>query len=259
LADSCSLIVKSAGRKRLRARIEAWLERRFFLRVHMALILGGTFLAGLAATKLLMLAQVNVLPLRYGLAVMASWLVFLLLIRLWLDYVRRETSIDIDSDFVELGFDFSGEVHDAIGGGGNFGGGGASGSWTDDAMLQPLKSSGGSSVDTPSGCGFDLDFDALAVILLVIALAAAMLFAGIYLIWSAPAILGEAAFEAALAAALAKRTKRISGAGWIGAVWRATFWPFVAILILSVAVGWAVQNACPEAQRLRDAFHCAEK
>lgn len=238
--------------------MKEWLERRFFLRIHMTLILGGTFLAGMAATKLLMLARVNILPLRYGLAVIAAWLVFLLLIRLWLDYVRRENSIDVDMDAVDFGFDLGGEVHEAIGGGGNFGGGGASGSWGDGAVAQPLKG-GNAALDKAPGCGFDLDFDALAVVLLVIALAAAMLFAGVYLIWTAPAILGEAAFEAALAAALAKRTKRISGAGWIGAVWRATFWPFVAILILSVAVGWAVQNACPEAQRLRDAFHCADK
>lgn len=243
--------------------MKAWLERRFFLRIHMTLILGGTFLAGVAATKLLMLARVNVLPLRYGLAVIASWLVFLLLIRLWLDYVRRENTIDVDMDAIEFGFDLGGEAHEAIGAGGNFGGGGASGSWADGApplnMAQPLKSAGSSSLDQPSGCGFDLDFDALAVIFFVIALAAAMLFAGIYLIWSAPVILGEAAFEAALAAALAKRAKRISGAGWIGAIWRATFWPFIAILILAVSLGWAIQNACPEATRLSDAFECTRE
>lgn len=244
-----------------KARVKEWLERRFFLRVHMSVILGGTFLAGLAATKLLLVLHVDRLALRYGLAVVAAWLSFLLFIRLWLDYVRRERSIDVDGDSIDFGFEIGGEAADAVefsGGGGGFEGGGASGSWGDAAVAQPLKAAprggGGSSFDL----GLDLDAEGCAILILLGALVAALLVAGVYLIWTAPAILAEAAFEAALAAALLKRAKKVDRPGWIGAVWRATFWPFLAILLLSVTLGWAVQKKCPEAKRVRDAFTCGD-
>ena len=59
-----------------RARVREWLEERFYLRIHMTLILGGTFLAGLIATRLLMEAGVNRLALRYVIAVGAAVLCF---------------------------------------------------------------------------------------------------------------------------------------------------------------------------------------
>ena len=230
-------------------RLKAWLERKFFLRLHMTLILCATFGSGLLATKILLAIGVNALALRYALAVLAAYLAFLFLIRLWLFYVNASRG----------GFDFSGDGLDFGGGsrwssddfrigGGRFGGGGASGSWGNAAVAQPVKSSGGSSFN------FDFGDDDFAVVILFIALVLSILVIGIYLIYTAPALLSEAAFEAALAAALAKRAKQIHRPGWMGTVWRATVWPFVIVLALSIALGWFAQKRCPEARRLRDVF-----
>ncbi|HEX7833381.1 MAG TPA: hypothetical protein VF787_27270 [Thermoanaerobaculia bacterium] len=238
-------------------RVRNWLERRFFLRIHMSLILGGTFFAGLAATNALLFAGLtNQLALRYGLAVVAAYGVFLLLIRLWLMYVRLG-GISFDGSGVDAMLDFGGssssDVDLPIGGGGKFGGGGASDSWATPQPVVKASSGGGK-----SWFSFDFgDADGLLVVILFIALVIALLFAGIYIIYTAPAIFTEALFEVALAGALVKRAQKVDRPGWAGAVWRATVWPFLGILALAVVLGWAAHRACPSATRLSAALSCA--
>lgn len=235
-------------------RVGAWLRRNFLLRLHMTLILGGTFAAGLVTTYLLLLAGVASLPLRYGLAVCAAYVGFLVVIRLWLIYIGiREEPVELDADGTEILGDTGSDVASAFAeGGGSFGGAGASGSWGSPTKVS--SSGGGKS----SGFSFDFGFDAdeLIVVVVFVALVAGLLFAGVWLIYSAPAILTEAAFEAILTAALVRRAKKIDSVGWVGAVTRSTALPFIAILILALGLGFAVQNACPSATRLRDVFHC---
>ncbi len=253
-----------------RDRVSQWLQRRFLLRLHMSFILGGTFLAGLATTHVLLLTGfVPNLALRYGVAVCVAYLAFLTLIRLWLTYVgiREDNALDLAGDGVDLAGEIEwGSSGSMSTGGGSFGGGGASGSWSTPRPMgvvnaqtapppppAPAKASG---FKLPS---FDFDFDEWIVVVLFLALVASLLFAGIYIIYTAPAILSEAAFEALLAGALLRRAKKIDGPGWVGAVTRATAWPFIAILLLSIGLGWAVQKSCPGAVRMRDAFHCVER
>lgn len=242
----------------VKARVREWLQTHFLLRLHMFFILGGTFLAGLAATKLLLLGEVNVLPLRYALAVCAAYLVFLALIRLWLAYIRSG-GIDISPDGIDFTVDSLSDAADAVTAdfdGRHFGGGGASGSWTADGASAPAKAAKGGG-GGGGRLGFDLDLgEGCLVIALLLALVGLLFFAGTYLIYTAPTLFTEAAFEALLAAALVKRARKIERPGWVGVVWRATVWPFLGVLLLSIALGWAIQHECPEAKRLRDAFHC---
>jgi hypothetical protein len=213
-----------------KTRVREWLEERFFLRIHMTLILGGTFLAGVVTTRMLMEAGVNHLALRYLVAVGAAYFAFLILIRLWLAYVGSGgKGYDFGSDALDLGE----HVLPAP----RFKGSGSSGSWSD-------VSAGG-------------DLDDLVVIVLLLLLVVCLCGFAIYFIYTAPALLSEAAFEAALAATLARRTKNATSGGWMGSVFRATVWPFVVVLVLSGLLGWAAQRNCPEALRLRDALSCA--
>ncbi|HYO76555.1 MAG TPA: hypothetical protein VE010_08835 [Thermoanaerobaculia bacterium] len=253
-----------------RDRVAEWLKRRFLLRLHMFFILGGTFLGGLAATHLMLVTgAVDNLALRYGVAVCAAYLMFLALIRLWLYYVgiHDDGAVDLFADGVDVASELASDVDlaaDGIGGGGSFGGGGASGSWTSGPSVPraPRMAVVDVGKSTPkSGFGFDIGFDAdeWLVVVLFLALVAALLLGGIYILYTAPMILTEVAFEALLAGVLARQARRIDHPGWVGAVTRATVWPFVSILILSMSLGWAVQKACPDATRLRDAFHCAPR
>ncbi|HJQ41265.1 MAG TPA: hypothetical protein VKB93_29345 [Thermoanaerobaculia bacterium] len=221
-------------------RVRAFLERHFFLRLHMFFILSATIASGLVATNVLLAIGVRPLALRYALAVCAAYLLFLALIRLWLFYVRMARG---GVDFTGDGLDFSHGVtsSDFSGGGGNFGGGGASGSWG-----KALPDLGG-------------DGDDWLVIVLFVAVVLSLLLIGIYVIYTAPVMLSEAAFEALLAAAVARQAKKIQRPGWIGVVWRATVWPFLVVLVLTAALGWVAQRRCPEAKKLRDVFHCPQR
>ena len=172
--------------------------------------------------------------------------------RLLLRLQRRRTSADlvVDSD---LGS-----------GGGKFGGGGASGSWGT-AEPQPviaversvksalrrlelrlgLRSRSRRRRDRPRA---DL-----------IAVAAAIIGAGAYLIWAAPTILGDTAFNAVLATALIHKTKKVSHPDWVGSVVHATAIPFSLVFALTILMGWYAQHICPSAMRVRDAIHCASR
>jgi len=78
----------------------------------------------------------------------------------------------------------------------------------------------------------------------------------IWIVYAAPAILSEAAFNAVLAGALAHHTHRATHGEWIGGVVKKTAIPFALILTLAVVMGWWAQHICPTALRLTDALHC---
>lgn len=223
-----------------RTRVRDWLEQRFFLRWHMTFILGGTFLAGVVMTRVLMSGGVDNLAVRYVIAVAAAYFVFLLLIRLWLMYVGSGTGIDLSGidpdDVVELAVpDVPANTTATVP---RFRGDGGKGSW-----------------GVPEVGG---DLDDLVLIVLVLIFVVCLCGVAIYFIYTAPALLSEAAFEAALAGALARRTRTATGPGWVGAVWRATVWPFAVVLLLSALLGWGAQKACPGAKRLSEALSCAK-
>jgi hypothetical protein len=259
-------------------RIQKALQGRFFLRVHMFVILGTTIGAGMLSTRILYALHVTSLPWRYGIAVAAAYAVFIGLVRLWLVYVSYCISTRTGSDLDWLsGFDLtgngfsmslpspssgSGSTSVLESGGGRFGGGGASGSWGEpshamNAVSSTAKSSS-SAGSTKSILGFDLDLDEdLGLIVLVLVLALAIAIAAFWLIWAAPVILGEAAFQAALAAALARKTKKITrDSAWVGSVVRSTILPFLGVLAVAIALGWYAHQHCPQATRLADAFQC---
>ena len=129
-----------------KAAFMAWIAGHFFLRFHMTLILGGTFLAGLAVTKLFLDAGSTNLALRYGVAVAAAYGAFLLLMNLWLWYVGVRSDDDDEADAgdvvdaIDLASDIASGLRPSGGpanlfdaGGGSFGGGGSTGSFGETA------------------------------------------------------------------------------------------------------------------------------
>jgi hypothetical protein len=257
-------VKKRQKRVLTRAEVISWLQRRHWVRLHMFLLVTATFLAGLLATKLLMELGVDTLWLRYGVAVCAAYLVFLLMVRLWIWYVCG-SGVGLESpDGIDLFVRSMDKVEwTEIGGGGQFGGGGASGTWeAPDGVPVDVEFSSAtsevvsSSVSEPSGC-LDIGGDeGCFVVILLALLVGALLIAGGYLIYAAPAILGEAVFEFLLAAALARRAKKMASAGWGGSLFKATIWIFLAVLAFAVTLGWYAQDACPDARRIRDAINC---
>jgi len=251
---------------RERGRFRTWLQKRFSLRIHMSLILLATITAGVVATNLMVEVHLNRLWLRYAIAVLFAYGAFLLLVKFWLFYLgmraqreRDRLAIDCPVDMLDavchLG-DFGDVVETALDeAGGRFGGGGSSGSWAESAsspISAPAPSGGGG-----GGFGFDLDIDD-GVLLLAIVVVVGIVIACVYLIYAAPAILSEAAFEAALGAALLKKARSAASGNWVGSIVKSTILPFLVIAALSTTLGWYAQSKCPRATRLHDALFCAK-
>lgn len=237
-----------------KAEFVTWFKERFFLRFHMAVILGLTFLAGLAVTKLMLVAGNTDLALRYGVAVAASYAAFLLVLKLWLVYVVRgdDTTdavdvIDTVDGAVDVMRELSGPAPSGFrAAGGGYGGGGASGSF---GGSQGSGGSGGASLVPDADEGFGLVV--LAAVVLV-----GLAVAGGYLVYAGPAILAEAAFEALLASALIPGARRAEATGWMRPAVRATVLPFLGMFALAVGFGLVARGLCPEARRVMDVVAC---
>jgi hypothetical protein len=218
-----------------KARFVAWFKNRFFLRFHMAIILALTFLAGLAVTKLLLVEGNTNLAVRYGVAVLASYAAFLALLQLWLWYVERDEpadALDVADGMVDMA---------------------TSAPSPSDGAAVHLQGGGG---DDLSDLVPDLDEDFGFALLALVALVALGCLGG-YLVYAAPTILAEAAFEGLLASSLIPATRRGEATGWVRGALRATAMPFALILMVAVGFGWVAGRACPEARRMVDVVACA--
>ncbi len=78
----------------------------------------------------------------------------------------------------------------------------------------------------------------------------------VFLVGSAPHLLADVAFGAALTGGIAPAARRVANAdeGWTGSVWKATRKPFVAIMIVVVIAALAFAHYFPAASTLGDAF-----
>jgi hypothetical protein len=245
--------------KGLRPEVAQRFERRivheYFCRFHMSLILTAVIASGVLTSKGLLELGVRSLRLRYPVAVLASYLVFLLLVRVWIWYVSLRTAAVTVANFDLGSVDISGSepggssVHF---GGGSSGGGGASDSWGD-----PMAAPSSTSSSSGSGAGFDFDLgDGWLVLLLFVALVFGILGAGGYLVYAAPHILPEAALQVVLASSF-RHVAKEGRHNWMTGVLRATAFPFGVVLILAATLGWEAHRYCPEAPRLVEVFRCA--
>ncbi len=226
------------------------MKRKFLLRWHMAFILFGTFFAGLVASRLLHLLGFNVILYRSLASTAVAYLVFFGLVRLWCAILLRSPSPrpgrgpdpSLDGvgnvDFPTGGM---GGVDPSIfrGGGGNFGGGGASDSW---------------GVGDIGGGDIDVDGDGILFIVAFAVVVASICGGGAYLIVVAPHILAESAFHVALAAGLLHPSKKLRSDGWLGGVARKTWIPFLLVAITTGVFGWLAQRHCPGAETYAQVF-----
>lgn len=253
----------------------------------MALMLVAVVCSGVVASKLLLLLGVGSMRTRYGLAVVVAYVVFFALIGLWLEYVRRimfgsrathaqESSSGSLLDLNVGSGSGSGSGVDVprfSSGGGRFGGGGASGSFADADVASPTNVTassagrGGSGGGSSWGFDFDLD-DGIWIVIAFLIFVAILALAGGWIIYDAPSMFGEAAFECFLASGLLRGTKALKGIGWpavaIGGwqavVARRTVIPFLIVAVAAVVFGHFAQQLCPGARSLIEALRlCVDK
>ncbi|QOX77669.1 hypothetical protein FY034_01510 [Trichlorobacter lovleyi] len=257
-------------------------KKRHSLRFHMSLILMATVCSGVLATKILLALHLENVMLRYPLAVIFAYLIFFISVKLWLKYIATSPvtqkannnspdSCDILPDMPIScpydGYTSAGEVF--RGGGGGFDGGGATESFdaasnefadsSSDILSGTIDTSGG--IDdavgdvvggVAEGLGDEGGVVAVVVFAALAAIMAAVVGAGVYLVYEAPFILSEAAFEFILAASLVRGTKRIDSADWMGSVFKTTSIPFMVTLALATLTGYLIHHYFPEVTRLSE-------
>ncbi|MGC4054653.1 MAG: hypothetical protein QM757_37865 [Paludibaculum sp.] len=254
--------------------------RQYFVRFHMGLLLVATTSSGVLASKLLLMAGLTSVLVRYPLSVGLAYLVFVGLTRLWVAYVLLDVpskkqkgggwgsgfdvgNVDLPSWSGSFGGGNGGGSTSMSFGGGDSGGGGASDVWG-------AADSGASSVTTSGGGGghgfsfpsldlsIDLD-DGIWIIVLLALLVLVLFGAGGYLIYAAPQILPDIALNALLASCLTGAAKKAEAKGWLRSVFGATWVPLLLILLTTIGLAVAVHKTCPSAHKVMDAFSCPDR
>jgi len=257
-------------RERLKVRLEDWLRRRSLPRLQMSLLVMATGASALLFSFLLLKAGVASMAVRYPLAIVLAYGVFLALVWLWIQ-VQRGDEDDAVPDPGGLGDVFGYSGHDApapvpwAGGGGRGGGGGASASFAEtsaavdgsvaDAGSGSLPVSADASAPSSGGGGsggFSFDFDELAVVIAVIAMVAAVLGASVYVIWIAPEFFAEVLADALIGARVYRnlKVKQAQRRDWLQTALRKSAVPVVIMAVVFGVAGGMLAEAAPGARTL---------
>ena len=229
------------------------LIRKGIPRIQVSLILSLTALAGFLTSFSLLHLGVPWMWLRYPIAILIAYCVFLLLLALWLWLQRRSLDIDPSGlDFIPSGPSGHGESFQ-FGGGGDFGGGGAGGSWGESASS---LSSGVSNGDSASPTvGFELDLEEGWLVVIAFVALVGGLIASLYIIYIAPALLAEILVDGALVAGLYRRVKHIEQRHWLRGALRRTLLPALLVALFFTVAGYALQKAIPEARTIGEIWN----
>lgn len=198
--------------------------------------------------------------LRYPVAIIVAYGVFLFLLRVWLSLCRpRDWDVlDLVDTTLEIVSESTGGDDSGFDGGGDFGGGGAGGSWGESvstvtskstvSTFTPAKSSGS------SGFSFDLDLDDGWVIIPVVLALLAGVIAAVYVVYIAPALLAEILLDGVLMAGLYKRVKSIEHKHWLSCALRRTVVPAIVVIVFFTIAGYAMHAAVPEAHSIGEVW-----
>ena len=229
-------------------------------RIHIAIILLLTALAGFVTSFALLHMGVRLMWARYPIAIAVAYFVFLLLLAVWLWLQRRGLDLSLDGvpdvlqyESTELSLTSAGR----FGGGGDFGGGGSGGSWVDSVHVSSSVSRS-SGLDLPS-IDVGLDLEELGFIILAVVAIIGGLLASLYIIYIAPILLAEILVDGLLVAGLYKRVKHIEPRNWVRTAVSRTILPAILVALFFTGAGWALQKAAPEARSIGEVWHHVTK
>jgi hypothetical protein len=221
-------------RKKILNKIKRYLMRRSSPRLHMCLIVLCTAAAGFMCSFLLLSLGLNLMSVRYTLAVGFAYLTFLFLVWLWLQHQKMQLDYDIDpEDITDVADIFP------VGGNGNvdfIGGGGGGGD------------GGGPDI------GIDFDIDSLSVVLIALAAALAGIIASVFVVFSSPVLFAEVLLDSLLSYGLYKRLTNLEKGHWLKTAIKKTWLPFLIILVLFFTAGIIMRHYAPEANSIGDVW-----
>jgi len=212
----------------------------------MALLAALTGGAGFLTSAVLSWFGWTSLGTRYCVAVVVAYLAFLLLLRGWIRAHRDRwepeyTEADAISDAWDVA-DLASEAGGGTvyeGGGGSFGGAGATSSF--------------GNPKPPSVTDVDLG-DELGLIAVVAAVIGVVALSSLWLVWSAPTLFAELLVDAALAGGLYRRLRRLDGASWLSTALRRTALPFSIVLVVLTLAGFWLNAKAPTATTMGQAI-----
>jgi hypothetical protein len=233
----------------------SWQKHQLTLpRFQMSVILLLTGFIGFLSSFLLLQIGVFKMWLRYPLAILSAYVAFLLLLRLWLAIQRYQGSLDFDLP-IDVGSrgtnspsaDFS------FGGGGDFSGGGAGGSWSESvsSTTSSFSDAGGSVLD---GVSFDFDLEEFGLIILAVVALVGGLLASLYIVYIAPVFLAEILVDGLVLGGLYKRVRHIERKHWLQTAVRKTLLPALLCVLFFGVLGGALQILEPEATSIGEVW-----
>lgn len=183
---------------------------------------------------------------RYAVATIAGYAVFLLLIRIWIAFLRPKHSPDSLDYVPDLPMRDATVGDGSVGfSGGSSGGGGASGGWGSPA------DGGGPHIPLP-----DVDADEAWPVVAAVMVAAVVLLgavvATLYVVYYAPVLLAEIALDAALVTGIYRRLRRQDARHWLGSAIRHTWRPALVILVSLFVLGTVLQWTNPSMRTIGD-------
>ncbi|MGZ5033247.1 MAG: hypothetical protein ACXWAC_08615 [Usitatibacter sp.] len=250
------------------------LHLHYSVRLHAAILLISASLAGLLVSRLLLWMGLEAPFLRFPIAVVISYGLFLLFVDWWLRYIGiKRVAVDDVPDPGSFPSSFEGGHGSAgetvTGGGGSFDGGGASSGFDPEAGGQAAalkgeavlrakgsaihlgleaKAQGGLSAgDALSGAAGAGEF--IPILLLITVLAAFAGAAG-WIIASTPMVLIETAVEVAVASGLIRSMSRSREATWFESLFSRTIWKVAALAGAAILLGIAVRMVDPGADTI---------
>ncbi len=243
-------LTHTANRARAIQRVRERLVRESFPRVQMTLIVALTGGVGLLASFAMLQVGMDSMAVRYPLALSFAYLFFLFLIWLWLR-TNAEDYLDVPdlADLVPRPRLRASAPDFKSGGAGDFGGGGATGSFdgpaiaVDETTSSPLRA-----VD--DSVGTVADADELAIPLVAIALAIGIALASLYIIYIAPVLFAEVLVDGALSYVLFRHLRGQDPQHWLSSTFRRTALPFAATAVFLIAVGAAMAVYAPGAKSI---------
>ncbi|MFN3414564.1 MAG: hypothetical protein ACK42L_10950 [Thermoanaerobaculum sp.] len=226
----------------------------------MALILTGAGLAAFLASLFLLTLGMEAMGVRYGLAALVGYLVFLWTCRRWLQSLA-ENKPKLELDIVDFASEFwPDSAPSGPGvfqpGGGSFGGAGHSNSFPDQLAPTPPGKPVSSAKDLSpevggeSGSVFSLD-DGLAW-LLVAAILLALVGVPMYFLINAPEFLAELVVDGFVSFRVYGRLTKAVGRGWLDTALRKSAPAFLLLFAVLLFGGSILQALHPQATTLGD-------
>lgn len=255
-------------RARAAQAVRRMLARDAWPRLEMSAVLILAAASGFGASVLLLQLGITQMGLRYPVAVVFAYGVFLVLLRVWIalrnPFSRLDVEvldIDLDLSDLRLRLPTRGVKRGWFGGGGDFGGSGATDAFggagrrgaSNLAVSMPPAPSGGSGGGGGSWFDFDIDLEMVAVVIAALLVLTAVIACG-YVIYSAPVLLAEILLDSLVVAGFYKGIPREGGRYWLKAAIKGTWIPMVLVTVFLALAGFVLQLGFPEAQSIGDVW-----